>query len=48
VEAEQSEFQTRAEKTYREYGERFLDTVAIQTKLGNGALGTRIADDSED
>ncbi len=39
---------SRAEKTNRADGERFLDPVAIQAGLGSGNLGGRIAEGGED
>ena len=46
--AEKGELHSRAEKTDRANGERFLDPVAIEPGLGNGEFGGRIADGSED
>ncbi len=46
--AEKSELHSRAKKTNRADGERFLDAVAIQMGLGNGDFGGRVAEASED
>src|SRR6202795_2897367 len=45
--AEKSSLYSRAEKTDRANGERFLDTVAIEPSLGNGEFGSHVADGSE-
>src|ERR1017187_10169204 len=45
---EKSALHSRAEKTNRANGERFLDTVAIEPGLGNGDFGSGVADGSED
>src|ERR1700691_1037893 len=48
VGAEKRGLHSRAEKSNRANGERFLNTVAIEPGLGNGEFGSRIADRSED
>src|SRR5208283_2578889 len=45
---EKCQLYSHAEKNDRADGERFLDTVAIKPRLGNGDFGSRVADRSED